>query len=332
MRFLLASLIILLAFSTFPRIAVAQSEYVMRAQNIVNAWEKWLNKHSITKAAIAISHNDKILAKGGHGMDANDPAPVASLSKAITGICVLKLVEAGKLTYQTQLNEVMLELDSDVSIASLLQQTSGYTRDITQKPLEYIGRDQEYLEWVSEQEISAGRDADMIGKFHYNNANYAMLGAVIRKVTGNSYEATCNELVFQPIGITNAELNKPWRIMSAWGGWRLSAVDYVKFLDAYFEKNTMIGTSPEALPHHEIETGISYGLGYLFRQGRNGGFNFWHQGAWDYEWGNETARFGAYFAKLDSGWTIAINHNSSTLSGEVTEFDRIISEAINALP
>ncbi len=310
--------------------AFVQSEYVMRAQNIVDAWEKWLNKHSITKAAIAISYNDKILAKSGHGMDANDPAPVASLSKAITGICVAKLVEAGKLTYQASLNEIMPELDSDVSVASLLKQTSGYTRDVTQKPLEYIGRDQEYLEWVSEQEINVERDADMIGRFHYNNANYAMLGAIIRKVTGSSYEAACNELVFQPIGITDVELNKSWRIMSSWGGWRLSVVDYVKFLNVYFKKNKVMGTSPEALPHHDVENGIRYGLGYLFRQGRNGSFNFWHQGAWDYEWDNEAARFGAYFAKLDNGWTINTNHNSSTLNGEVAEFDQLISEATHA--
>ncbi|MDJ0614836.1 MAG: serine hydrolase domain-containing protein [Rhizobiaceae bacterium] len=330
MRGWFASLIVLLALVAAPSVAFAQSEEVLRTRKVVNGWEKWLEKHKISKASIAVSHNGKIMAQLGLDMDATDPAPVASLSKAVTGICIAKLVEAGKLEFETELKDVVSELDSSVPIKSLLRQTSGYTRDITQNPLKYKGRDKEYLEWVSRKEISKGRDKSKIGQYHYNNSNYAMLGAAIRQVTGKSYEEACNELVFEPIKITTAKLSESWRIMSAWGGWNISAVDYLKFVDAYFGVGEVLGKSPEAYPQHKFENGIRYGMGYLFRSGRHGGFNFWHQGAWDYEWQGEVARFGAYFVSYDNGWTIVINHNSSTLKGEIGEIDRLFGEATHA--
>jgi len=327
LRLLFISLALLAVFVGFPKGGFAKSEEVLRTRKIVDGWEKWLDKHNITKAAIAIRHNGRTLSELGFGRKANEPAPVASLSKAITGVCFAKLVDAGDVSYAAKLSDILPEFDSDVSMASLLRQTSGYTHDVTQKPLAYKGRDREYLEWVSRKEISRGRDSDMIGKFRYNNSNYAMLGAVIRKVTGKSYEEACHKRVFEPIGIENAYLNKAWRIMSAWGGWQISAADYLKFVDAYFGKSTVLGVSPEDLPNHTFGDGFGYGLGYFFRVGRNGGFNFWHQGAWDYELANETARFGAYFVSFDNGWAIAINHSSSTLNGEIAEIDRLLGEA-----
>jgi CubicO group peptidase (beta-lactamase class C family) len=310
--------------------ATMQSQEVLRSNNILAKWQGWLEKHSITEASIAISYYDRVLMERGSGMQSDAPVPVASLSKAITGVCVSKLVASNKLLYSRKLNEILPEFDSKVTVAELLSHTSGYTRDITQKPLQYRGRDKEYLEWVSEQELAAGRNQAAIGAFHYNNSNYAMLGAIIRKVTGKTYENACAELVLKPIGISKAKLNKPWRIMSAWGGWKISASDYLKFVNAYFGNDTVDSTSPNALPNYKFDNGISYGLGYFFRKGRNGGFNFWHQGAWDYKWKDEAARFGAYFVSFDNGWSIVVTHNSSTLHGEVSELDRLFGQATHS--
>jgi len=326
-RLFLSLCVLLFLTAVFAEDVEAQGEEVLRTRKIIEGWEKWLVKHEITKAAIAISFNGDKLAEVGRGMDADDPAPIASLSKAVTGICIAKLVEVGKLTFSSSLDDIVPELGSPVTAQSLLSQTSGFTKDVTQNPLKYIGRDKEYLEWVSGKEISTGRDEANIGTYHYNNSNYAMFGAIIRKVTGKSYESACKALVFEPVGIKNAKLNEPWKIMSAWGGWKISAADYLKFLNAYFDRREVLDKSPAVFPNHGFENGVHYGMGYLFRKGEYGGFNFWHQGAWDYQWNFEVHRFGAYFVSFDSGWIITMNHNSSVLNGEMAEIDNLLGEA-----
>ncbi|NJM53968.1 MAG: beta-lactamase family protein, partial [Blastocatellia bacterium] len=40
-------------------------------------------------------------------------------------------------------------------------------------------------------------------KFSYNNSGYFLLGAIIEKVTGKSYETVLTERIFKPLGMTN---------------------------------------------------------------------------------------------------------------------------------
>lgn len=299
----------------------------LRAQKILDGWNSWVERHAISQAAIAISFEGKLIASAGTGIKADTPAPIASVSKAITGACITKLIETGKLSFETRLEDVIPELPSGVSVSRLLTHTSGYTKDVTQRPLAYKGREKEYLEWISASELRSGRLKSHIGSFHYNNANYAMLGAIIRSKTGKSYEAACKELVLSPIGVTNAFLNPKWRIMSSWGGWMISATDHLRFVNAYFSKSQAMNSAPLDLPNFKFDNPLRYGMGYLFRDGRNGGFNFWHDGRWDFQHDQEKDQFGAFFVSFDNGWAISINHNISALNGEHAEIDRFFAQA-----
>src|SRR5262249_24877512 len=40
-------------------------------------------------------------------------------------------------------------------------------------------------------------------KFHYDNSGYFLLGAIIEKVSGKSYETFLRESIFEPLGMTN---------------------------------------------------------------------------------------------------------------------------------
>ncbi|MEZ5870576.1 MAG: serine hydrolase domain-containing protein [Nitratireductor sp.] len=317
----------LLAMTLQASSACADDEIVQRAQNIVDGWKTWVRKHDISEAAIAISHKGVVIAQFGIGRDADTPAPVASVSKAITGICVAKLAETGAFSFDSALKDIVPELESDVTVTELMLHTSGYTRDITQRPDKYIGRNKEYQEWVGRKEIEKGRDSSKIGEFHYNNSNYAMLGAIIRKVTGNSYEDACKDLVFRPIGVEKVDLNPDWRIHGAFGGWRISALDHLKFLNAYFGNDKVYNRSPVDWPRYSFGNGLNYGMGYMFRKGRAGGYNFWHDGRWHTDIDGKAHRFGAFFVSYDNGWKITTNHSFSAIDGEHGELDRIFAIA-----
>lgn len=309
----------------FQGVSVA-SEIQQRADKLIAGWQNWVNEHNITQAAIAVSHDGELVAKAGVGRSPDDPAPIASLSKAITGICVAKLVELGQLTYQDPVKKHAPQLDTDASIGSLLIHASGFANDVTQRhPDRYPGRDREYLEWVAQKEISKGRDPK--AGYSYNNANYAMLGVVVRQLTDKTYEEACQELVFEPIGVKRAGLNPDWRIMSAWGGWKISPVEHLKFVNAYFGNDHVVGMPPEELPHHEFDGPLRYGMGYLFRTGRHGGTNFWHDGKWHVVTDTENTQFGAYFVRFDNGWAVSMSHNISAINNEHADIDRIVGEA-----
>ncbi len=305
-----------------------ETEVTKRARKLVDDWQGWLEKHKVGEAAIAISYKGETVAEFGYGdRTVSDLAPVASVSKSVTGICIAQLVEAGRFSFGDSLNSIVPELNSDVSVSSLLKQTSGFTRDITQKPEKYKGRDKEFQEWVARKEIEKGFDETQSGKFHYNNSNYAMLGAIIRKVTGKTYEAACKELVFEPIGIDKVDLNPDWRIHAAFGGWRISARDHLKFLNAYFGDDEIYGKTPFNWPSHDFGNGLNYGMGYMFRSGRAGGFNFWHDGRWHVDLDGQKYRYGAFFVSFDNGWKITTNHNISAINGEHRELDSLIGKA-----
>ena len=327
MRVLIAIVILILSMPEYP---YAQSEVLVkkRAANMIAEWGKWTRKYKITEASLAISYNGKIVGKRGHGRTAHTAAPIASLSKAITGICIAKLVEKGQLKFDQQLGEIVPSLNSKASIKSLLNQSSGYKKDITQGNLDlFHNRGKENLDWVVQNELSSGAKGEEGQSYNYNNANYAMLGLAITTVTGLSYEKACNQLVLVPAGVRNAKLNPEWRIMASWGGWKMSAVDYLSFVNYYFNSKAKMGKSPTSFPHWKFSGGANYGMGYVFRKGRNGGYNFWHAGSWDYTAYGEHYRFAAFFAKWDNGWAISANHNISALKSEHGELDQILSTA-----
>ncbi len=46
-------------------------------------------------------------------------------------------------------------------------------------------------------------------KFSYNNSGYFLLGAIIEKVTGQTYEQVLKEKILNPLGMKNG-LRPPW--------------------------------------------------------------------------------------------------------------------------
>lgn len=281
-----------------------------RAQKIVEVWKVWTQESSVSGSSIAVSFKGNLITTGEKERSAKEPYPVASLSKAITGICITKLVSLGKLKYATKLSEIIPSLDVSATIGELLTHTSGFTKDVTQSSLQWIkNRGEENLEIVVARQISKDRPKKNTG-YSYNNSNFAMLGLAIKTITGKSYEAACNELVLEPIGVVSATLNPPWRLMSSWGGWKISAVDYLKFVDAYFFNEGVVGIKPTELPNVEFPGGAHYGIGNLFRIGQFGGYHYWHMGAWDWRGKPKKEKFSAYFAKWANGWAVSVNANN----------------------
>ena len=194
--------------------------------------EKFASKWALTGVSVAVAYNNNLVyAKGfGHADKENNELTqpyhlfrIASASKLITAVAVMKLVEEGKLTLESQvfgqdgiLNDISFNSYIDkrveqINVKQLLNHSAGWTTRWGDHLFmnESIARQME-------KELPLQKD-DIIQfalskRLHfnpgtsssYNNLGYIVLERVIEKVSGKSYESFVKEAVFTPIGVNDA--------------------------------------------------------------------------------------------------------------------------------
>ncbi|MGC5584620.1 serine hydrolase domain-containing protein [Ornithinimicrobium sp. W1665] len=143
-------------------------------------------------------------APGGPPVTPDTPFVLGSTSKQFTGLAVQQLVADGRLALDTPVRTVLPELGggawSGVTVRHLLAHRSGLTEEdgLGQWGLgEVPGSIQEEVGRLAEVTPAAGPGE----RFEYSNANYDLLGAVVERVTGQSFESALQELVAAPLGL-----------------------------------------------------------------------------------------------------------------------------------
>ena len=132
---------------------------------------------------------------------------IASFTKPFTAMLILQLAEEGKLKLDGKLTQYLPEFPKekgeDITIHQLLTHTAGITGESRIPNLidiekEYYSREK-LLNCIIEKDIvfkpGKGRE--------YSNFGYALLGLVIEKVTGKSYDGVLYEKICEPAGIKN---------------------------------------------------------------------------------------------------------------------------------
>jgi len=289
-------LLILIATLLTAHMSQAQSNAVRQtSQALVEGWTAWMEKQDITEGAIAISHMGRVIAEDGINRTAADPAPIASLSKAITGVCVLKALEEAGQPHTVRLSEAMPGFFSkyrakdrrlfSVTVGQLISHDSGIQSNFEKRYTTFRTFEEPQKE-LQMRMIALERLGSNPGRsnHHYSNANYLALGLVIEELTGEAYETYCTRTVLAPLGITDAHLSKDWAVMSSYGGWHISAKDYLIFLNAYFTDGMILNKTPTGFePKVHIGKNRYYGPGVLFRKTDKGTL-IWHAGSWKWKY------------------------------------------------
>jgi D-alanyl-D-alanine carboxypeptidase len=150
---------------------------------------------------------------------------LGSDTKAMTSTLVAKLVEQGKLKWDTTLAEVFPELApkmhadfQKVTLVQLLSHYAGLPPNLTLS--KYIGDDVMALRLRAVREELAKKPQSTPGKtFKYSNLGYIIAGAVVEKVTGKSWEQLMTSELFEPLQMKSAgfggtgtpgQLDQPW--------------------------------------------------------------------------------------------------------------------------
>lgn len=168
-----------------------------------------LNRFS---GSVLVARGGKIVLSKGYGMAnyeldvPNTPKTkfrLGSVTKQFTAMAILKLEEAGKLKVTDTVKTIFSDYPAGekITIHHLLTHTSGipnltefpdYTKTMTlpSPALQTVERFKKLP-----LDFAPGE------KFSYSNSGYILLGAIIEKVTGRSYEDFVRENVFKPLGM-----------------------------------------------------------------------------------------------------------------------------------
>jgi CubicO group peptidase (beta-lactamase class C family) len=166
--------------------------------------------------ALAIVQGGDLALVRGFGHDgrgaairAETPFPVGSITKSFTALLVRQAIDAGLLEVDASVQSYLpwfrvsdLESSGRITIRHLLNQTSGFSRKDGMTPLLESSS-------ASIEEISRGLAAVSLNRpvgelFEYSNLNYVLLGAVLQKVTGRTWQDLMMERAPQPIGMTRS--------------------------------------------------------------------------------------------------------------------------------
>ena len=133
---------------------------------------------------------------------------IGSITKQFTATVILKLQEEGKLSIKDKLSKYFPEFKyaGKINLENLLTHTSGiynYTNDIDAEDSAIVCNP-----------INKKLVTDIIFKhkpafkpgtqFQYSNSNYYLLGLIIEKVSGKSYEKNVREIIFTPLQMSHS--------------------------------------------------------------------------------------------------------------------------------
>ena len=183
-------------------------------QNKIEPLHRYLQSQYILQRipgmAVAVVEGGDIVYEHGFGTAGNDinadvdtPFFIGSLSKSITALAVMQLVDEGLVDLDLPIRTYLPWLGSDenkhlniVTVRHFLNQTSGFTREAQRSYR--IPRDATIKSAV---QLLADQPATHLAgtTYSYFNPNYTVLGALIEEVSGMTYQEYVQEYIFNPL-------------------------------------------------------------------------------------------------------------------------------------
>jgi CubicO group peptidase (beta-lactamase class C family) len=208
MRYPIACVVLALATSAATPVAedLAKVDEYIRVEMV---------RQRIPGLAVAIVRNGDVIMAQGYG-DANVEHKVAvtprtifqsgSVGKQFTAALVMLLVEDGTMALEDPLTRFFPQAPASwkrITIRHLLTHTSGLP-DYTEGTLDYRKdySEDELVKYAYALELEFPPGA----RWNYSNTGYVLLGAAIRKASGQFYGDLLRERVFTPLGMSTARV------------------------------------------------------------------------------------------------------------------------------
>ena len=204
----------------------------------------FMARWAIPGASVAISKDGRLVYERGFGyanLDRTEPMQpahllrVASISKPVTAIAIMKLAEEGRLTLNHRVfgpegylrgayyHDVIRDPRIyDITVRQLLEHTAGWNRNAavddqpSSDPIDFplhVARAMQASNPVADSTLvrfvlSRGLNFAPGSRFAYSNMGYLILGKVIEQLTGQSYGSWVERHILAPAGVREAHLGR----------------------------------------------------------------------------------------------------------------------------
>ncbi|MDN4014881.1 serine hydrolase domain-containing protein [Chryseobacterium gambrini] len=290
--------------------------------NYINSYYQKVWENGDLSGGILVAKGDNIIYENYRGfaregnqnpIDKNTPLHVASVSKTLTAMAMLKLVEAGKVNLSDHLTQYFPGFPyPNVTVKTLLDQRSGlpkyeyFITKIQPAPAELSKTfltNEDILNMIIKYKPDLARETDT--GFMYCNTNFAMLALIIEKVTKVPFPQAMKEMVFDPLKMKNSYIFQEKDIPTAsqsfyYGGNKLYPLDRLDLIygdknvyttprDLYSFSKAMFSKDflkPELMqqvftPYSNEKFGMNnYGFGFRMKIFDNGEKLTYHNGWW----------------------------------------------------
>ena len=216
------SLVILISSHAHPQASIRYPG-IGKLDDAIRNMVGYLN---IPGLMVDIIKDDSVIFSGGFGYaDVREKRPVdehtlfrmGSITKMFISLSILKLAREGKLNIRDELKKVVPEVafvnrweeKDPVRIVHLLEHTSGFddmklNHFCTSRPVKYS--DSAMMELQKSSYVCRWKPGN---RYAYSNAGYVLLGYIIHRITGKSYDRYIAENILAPLGMSESNFDLP---------------------------------------------------------------------------------------------------------------------------
>ncbi|MEN8583043.1 serine hydrolase domain-containing protein [Burkholderia sp. RS01] len=263
-----------------------------------------------------------------------DQVFIASVTKSMTAVSVMKLVEDGRIGLDDPVNGILesfttvLKPPGPITVRQLLGHTSGMHsfEEVTEKTADDVPR-------LMTEDITSERaleltgqlpwDSRDVGFFRYSDSNYVVLGQLVEKLRGRPYPEVLRQDVIEPLKLKHTSLDSAAvaepNVIRGYIDYRNERLDMTKvpgvlgspaygaistmsdvndFFAALFRGDLVSKESLQAMT--KTEAMPLYGLGlWKWNQGCDGSYRYGGKGGfWTYRTASVASTDGRYQATM----------------------------------
>ncbi|HEX7151657.1 MAG TPA: serine hydrolase domain-containing protein [Thermoanaerobaculia bacterium] len=338
-----ALLVLLVALAALP--SFAQSKYEAEIRQLEQFIEAHMRETKMPALSVAIAKGDFVWSKGFGLADVENRVPataqssyrMASVTKPMTAVGVMKLVEQGKIDLDAEVQTYVPYFPKKthpVTIRQLLAHLGGISH---YKNYSLEGRIREPK--TTKEAIAIFQDFDLVNEpgteYRYSSYGFNLLGAVIEGASGRSYGDYMRDEVWGPLGMSDTRMDDPRALIPnrvrgyvlhngslrnseyvdissrfAGGGTRSTVLDMLKFVQGLDQGKLLKAESLDAMwTAQRTRKGepVRYGLGFGIAH-QSGRYVVAHGGAQQ-----ETRTDLGYIPAARFGYALATNFEDANL-------------------
>ncbi|QDU09384.1 Esterase EstB [Gimesia aquarii] len=188
--------------------------------------EPYLSEYDLPAIAAAVVVRGQIVSYGAVGtrkadsdipVTVNDRFHLGSDTKAMTALLVAMTVEEGKVNWNSTIEEMFPKLADKmdpqvrkVTLKQLLSHTSGMPADnqdfmnLLKESFDQEGNLDDLRYWMVDEWCKRPLVTKSGTKFAYSNMGYTIIGSMLERVSGKTWEELVTERIFEPFGLETA--------------------------------------------------------------------------------------------------------------------------------